>query len=183
MKRFAIAIVAFLSLQQAFCQIGSPFKGDTDVDTLYYVQLDSFSIEARPLKNYNYSRYELIVNKVYPYADTAIMYIRALDQLAFEKRKDEKQYKKELEEKLRTTFEDKLKNLSRSQGEVLIDIIERNTNRSMYNILKDYKSGSSAFFWNSLSKAYGYDLKDKYEANNNPTLENIIEQYEKAHSK
>lgn len=172
-----------LLLQIAEAQIGNPFKGEDNIDTIYYVQLDSFSIEARPLNNYNYSRYETIVKKVYPYADSAIMYIRQLDNLAFEKRKDEKAYKKELEDKLRATFEDKLKNLSRSQGEVLIDIIERNTERSMYTILKDYKSGSSAIFWNSLSKAYGYDLKDKYNPTNNPTLENIIQDYERTYKK
>ena len=73
--------------------------------------------------------------------------------------------------------------MTRSQGEVLIDIIERNTNRSMYDILKEYKSGSSAFWWNSVSKAYGYDLKDKYNPDNNPTLEGIIQAYEKKHNK
>ncbi|HRF78231.1 MAG TPA: DUF4294 domain-containing protein, partial [Chitinophagales bacterium] len=93
------------------------------------------------------------------------------------------EYKKELEEKLRSTFEDKLKTFTRSQGEVLIDIIERNTNESMYNILKEHKSGSSAFWWNSLSKAYGYDLKDKYRPDNNPTLEKIIQDYETKHKK
>jgi Domain of unknown function (DUF4294) len=178
-----LSIVFFLALLPiSRAQIGSPFKGD-DMDTVYFMQLDSFYVTARPLQNYNYSRYESIVKKVYPYADSAIMYIQQLDALAFEKRKDEKQYKKELEDKLRKTFEDKLKNLSRSQGEVLIDIIERNTNRSMYDILKEYKSGSSAFWWNSLSKAYGYDLKDKYNPNNNPTLEKIIAEYELTYRK
>lgn len=182
MKSIISSLLFLFSVQTVSAQIGNPFKGE-EADTVYYMQLDSFTVTARPLKNYNYSKYENIVIKVYPYADSAVQYIRQLEQLKFEKRKDEKEYKKELEDKLRATFEDKLKNLTRSQGEVLIDIIERNTNRSMYDILKEYKSGSSAFWWNSVSKAYGYDLKDKYNPDNNPTLEGIIQAYEKKHNK
>ena len=84
---------------------------------------------------------------------------------------------------MRDNFEDKLKNLSRSQGEVLIDIIERNSGQTMYNILKDVKNGSSAFWWNNASKIYGYDLKEGYIAENNPTLENIIAEYEEKYKK
>ena len=182
MKILIAVSLCICSWQISFGQIGNPFKGE-DVDTVYYMQLDSFYVTARPLKNYNYTKYENIVNKVYPYADSAVLYIQQLNQLKFEKRKDEKSYKKELEEKLRSTFEDKLKTFTRSQGEVLIDIIERNTNETMYNILKEHKSGSSAFWWNSLSKAYGYDLKDKYQPDNNPTLEKIIQDYETKHKK
>lgn len=181
MRKLLIVSILLISVQIGFSQIGNVFKGDEITDTIFFVELDTFSITARPLHNYNYSRYESIVNKVYPFADTAIVLLRELNALQFDKKRDEKKYKKELEDKLRESFEDKLKNLSRSQGEVLIDIIERNTGRTMYNILKDVKNGSTAFWWNNASKIYGYDLKEGYNPLNNPTLENIIADYEAKH--
>ncbi len=183
MKGLVFLVILFFSVQNGFAQIGNVFKGDETNDTIFFVELDTFSITARPVHNYNYSRYETIVKKVYPYADTAVSLLKELNDLQFDKKRDEKKYKKELEDKLRDNFEDKLKNLSRSQGEVLIDIIERNSGQTMYNILKEVKSGSTAFWWNNASKIYGYDLKEGYHAENNPTLENIIADYEAKYKK
>ena len=183
MKKFLAIIFIFISVKSLNAQI---FKGEDDqTDTIFFVELDTFSVTARPLNNYNYSRYEMIVAKVYPYADTAVQLLHELNlaTAGMTKHRDEKKYKKELEDQLREKFENKLKNFSRSQGEVLIDIIERNSGQSMYEILKDVKSGGSAFWWNNLSKAYGYDLKDGYHPENNPTLENIITAYEVKHGK
>jgi len=175
----SLILMLFLAIAHhlSFGQIGDPFKGE-ESDTIFFVELDSFMVTARPIKNYNYSRYEAIVKKVYPFADTAVQTIQALENLQFSNRREEKKYKKELEDKLRNTFENQLRNLSRTQGEVLIDIVERNTGRTMYSILRDLKSSSSAFWWNNLGKMYGYDLKEGYSPASNPTLEEIIVAYE-----
>lgn len=182
MKKHILILAVFISAFTAHAQVGDPFS-DADMDTIYYMELDSFYVTTRPLHNYNYSRYESIVKKVYPIADTAVKLIQALEAAEFSNNRDEKQYKKQLEESLRVTFESKLKKLSRSQGEVLIDIIERNTGKPLYTILKDVKSGGTAFWWNNLGKMYGYDLKEGYVAENNPTLENIIRDYEAKYNK
>lgn len=179
MRNSFLLALALIIQTAVHAQIGSPFKGNEEADTIYFVELDSFTITARPLKNYNYNKYEAIVKRVYPYADTAVMTLKALQSQSFSGHHDEKQYKKELEDQLRKTFEAQLKKLTRTQGEVLIDIIERNTGSSMYNILKETKGATSAFWWNNLGKMYGYDLKDSYKPTNNPTLEEIIVQYEK----
>lgn len=181
-KIFAL-IFMLISVRSLEAQI---FKGEEEpTDTIFFVELDTFSVTARSLNNYNYSRYEMIVAKVYPYADTAVQLLKELNlaTAGMTKHRDEKKYKKELEDQLREKFEDKLKNFSRSQGEVMIDIIERNSGQSMYDILKGVKSGATAFWWNSLGKAYGYDLKDGYHPENNPTLEKIIDAYELKHGK
>ncbi len=154
-------------------------------DTIYYIELDTVEVKAHSMYNYNYMRYEYIVAKVYPLADTAVKLLNELEATreGLSKKKDKKRYEKELEERLRDDFEDRLKNLSRSQGEVLIDLIERNTGRTMYDILKDAKNNSTAFWWQNLGKFYGYDLKEGYDPDNNPSLEKIIQNYEAKHSK
>lgn len=182
MKSFLLLLVIGISCQQMSAQVGDPFS-DSDMDTIFYMELDSFMVTTRPLNNYNYSRYESIVKKVYPIADTAVKLIQALEAAEFSNHRNEKQYKKDLEESLRVTFESKLKKLSKSQGEVLIDIIERNTGKPLYTILKDVKSGGTAFWWNNLSKLYGYDLKEGYNPENDPSLELIIQEYEAKYKK
>jgi replicative superfamily II helicase len=160
------------------------FKRDKKDDTSYSVMLDTVVITERSLKNYNYNRYKYIVNKVYPIADTAIYLLHELEKAEADmKKRDAKKYKKELEESLREKFEDRLKNMSRTEGTVLIEIIERNTGRTMYDILKDIKSGSTAFWWQNLGRFYGYNLKDGYQPENNPMLEPIIVEYETSHQK
>jgi hypothetical protein len=185
MKAVLFILAGIFTASMSRSQNTEQFKGEDVPDTIYFVELDTFSITARPLYNFNYSKYESIVDRVYPYADTAILILNELHlvESGLSKRKDVKKYRKELEEELRDKFESKLKNFSRSQGEVLIDIIERNTGQSMYSILKDVKSGGTAFWWQNLSKVYGYDLKDGYDPDNNPTLEMIIAAYEEKHSK
>lgn len=182
MRILFIQLLIGACLMDVQAQIGNPFKGE-ETDTVYFVELDSFTITARPMKNYNYSRYEAIVKKVYPFADTAVQTIHKLEEMEFSRRHQENEYKKQLEDALRGSFEEKLRNLSRTQGDVLIDIIERNTGRTMYDILKDVKSSGTAFWWNSLGKAYGYDLKEGYNAANDPTLEQIIADYEKKYKR
>ncbi|MEZ5013459.1 MAG: DUF4294 domain-containing protein [Chitinophagales bacterium] len=109
----------------AEAQIGNIFKGDEESDTIFYFALDTFNLTARPYHNYNYTRYTNMVNRVYPYADTAIQTLRKLEAMQFDKKKNEKKYKKTLEDSLRNSFEETLKGLTRSQGAVMIEIIER----------------------------------------------------------
>ncbi len=160
------------------------FKKDKpENDTTYHITLDIVNIIERSLINYNYNRYERIVGKIYPIADTALQLLTQVEQAeGTMKKKEAKKYKKSLEKELKDKFEDRLKNMSRTEGTVLIEIIERNSGRTMYSILKDVQNGTTAFFWQNLSRVYGYDLKDGYEPESNPMLEAIISNYEDKHS-
>ncbi len=51
------------------------FKKDkAENDTTYHITLDTVNIIERSLINYNYNRYERIVGKIYPIADTALCF-------------------------------------------------------------------------------------------------------------
>ncbi|MBC8048499.1 MAG: DUF4294 domain-containing protein [Fimbriimonadaceae bacterium] len=176
-----VAVILIANMNDVHAQ--GIFKKDKHEDTIYSFMLDTVTITERSLKNYNYSRYKYIVNKVYPIADTAVYLLNELEKAEQEmKKKDVKKYKKQLEDDLREKFEDRLRNMSRTEGTVLLELIERKTGRSMYDILKEAKSGSTAFWWQNLGKFYGYDLKDGYVPENNPLLEIIIQDYEKTHT-
>ena len=163
----------------AQAQIGIFKKEKSAEDTIYHLFLDTVTIEARNLKNYNFNRYEYVVRKVYPLADTAAaLFYEVNSETATMKRRESKKYRKKMEKELKENFEDRLKNMSRTEGLVLIKIIERNTGMSLYDLLKDVKSGSTAWWWNNLGKMYGYDLKRGYSPSDNPMLEIIIQEYE-----
>ena len=163
----------------AQAQIGIFKKEKSAEDTIYHLFLDTVTIEASNLKNYNFNRYEYVVRKVYPLADTATaLFYEVNSETATMKRRESKKYLKKMEKELKDNFEDRLKNMSRTEGLVLIKIIERNTGMSLYDLLKDVKSGSTAWWWNNLGKMYGYDLKRGYTPSDNPMLEIIIQEYE-----
>ena len=163
----------------AQAQIGIFKKEKSAEDTIYHLFLDTVTIEARNLKNYNFNRYEYVVRKVYPLADTATaLFYEVNSETATMKRRESKKYRKKMEKELKENFEDRLKNMSRTEVLVLIKIIERNTGMSLYDLLKDVKSGSTAWWWNNLGKMYGYDLKRGYTPSDNPMLEIIIQEYE-----
>ncbi len=176
-----IILFSHTSYSQIFKRDKSPDWGDTAI----HINLDTVDISARSLKNYNYSRYKYLIDKVYPLADTAVYLLTEIESTtgSMNKKREQKKYKKELEKELKEKFEDRLKNMSRSEGFVLIELIERNTGRSMYSILKEVKSGNTAFWWNNLGKIYDYDLKDAYIPENNPMLEGLILDYEAKHKK
>lgn len=163
-------------------QIGIFKSKENPADTQFHVYLDTVNIEARSLRNFNFNRYEFIVAKMYPIADTAILLMHEVENNTADMRKKEsKKYRRQLEKELKEKFEDRLKNLSRTEGTVLIEIIERNTGRTMYDILREMKNKGTATWWQSLGKFYEYNLKDGYNPENNPMLEIIISEYEAKH--
>ena len=52
-----------------------------------------------------------------------------------------------------------------SQGALLMKLIDREAGKSSYMIIKDYKSGIAAGFWQGIAKLFGSDLKKPYDPN------------------
>ncbi len=131
--------------------------------TVYFKERKFDSVEDQK----KFKRMNRLVKKVYPYAEKASDILDEIERETklIEKKRKEKKYLKKLEKELKTEFEDKLKNLTVSQGKVLVKIIERNTGKNMNELIKQYKSGFSAFVFGQLGKRFGYDLKSGYDPN------------------
>jgi hypothetical protein len=56
-----------------------------------------------------------------------------------------------------------MRNLTVSQGALLMKLIDREVGKSSYNIIKDYKNGIAAGFWQGIAKIFGTDLKKPYD--------------------
>ncbi|MFD1631268.1 DUF4294 domain-containing protein [Pseudopedobacter beijingensis] len=137
--------------------------------------IDKRTFKSQEDYNY-YRRLRYNVLKVLPYARYAGDRYRKLERdLAMQpdKRK-QKVLIKECEKEIKDLFNREIKDLTISQGEILIKLIDRETGNSSYSLLKDTKGGVTAFFMQSLARVFGHDLKTKYDVETDREIENII---------
>jgi len=117
------------------------------------------------------------VKKVYPYAKLAgkqlTIYKKILDTIPTEKAR--KLYMKKAEKELEAKFGDEIKELTYSQGKILIKLIYRETGNSTFDIVKQLRGGFTAFIWQTLARIFGYDLKTDYDpGGNDQAIEQIV---------
>ena len=100
----------------------------------------------------------------YPYAKTAGKLITDVNnQLAGVR--DEAARKKIIksrEKEMKRDFGDKVTSLSVYQGKVLMKLINRETGNNCYEIIKEYKGGFNAGFWQTVAYVFGSSLKQPY---------------------
>lgn len=105
--------------------------------------------------------------RVYPYvaatSENLLAIYNDLDKI--ESKREKKRYLKEQEKRLKEQFKEPLKKLSRNDGKVLVKLIYRQTGKSTYELMKELKSGWSAFWSNQMAWFYDLDLKDQYDPN------------------
>jgi len=101
----------------------------------------------------------------YPYAKSASKIITEVNnQLAGIS--DEGQRKKIIksrEKEMKRDFGDKVTSLSVYQGKVLMKLINRETGNNCYEIIKEYKGGFNAGFWQTVAFVFGSSLKQQYD--------------------
>ena len=112
--------------------------------------------------------YRLVHNfsKAYPYALVAKkLVIEADSTIAADnlKRGKREKYINSVQSELFSVFESQLRGLTVSQGALLMKLIDREVGKSSYKIIKDYKSGITAGFWQGIAKMFGSDLKKPYD--------------------
>jgi len=113
---------------------------------------------------YRYSILKKKVIKVYPFAKMAGEDLEKLNErLQKMTPRQRKRYKKQVERYIRKVIEPELKELTVTEGRVLVRLVYRQTGMSVYDFLKEYKSGISAFWWQRMAKLYKIDLKETYD--------------------
>lgn len=112
-----------------------------------------------------WTRLRNAVYVTYPYALTAGRVINEVNtQLANVKdEKIRKQIIKSRERDLKRDFADKVTNLSVYQGKVLMKLINRETGNNCYDLVKEFKGGFNAGFWQTVAYLFGSSLKQPYD--------------------
>ncbi|MGD9977714.1 MAG: DUF4294 domain-containing protein [Bacteroidales bacterium] len=113
--------------------------------------------------------YKLIYNlKVtYPYAQIAKNKLLEMNEhiKTLHSKKEIDVYIKQSEKEMRDQFEKKLVKLTRSQGKMLMKLIDRETGKSSYQLVKELKGGFSAGFWQGVAILFGSNLKTRFDPN------------------
>lgn len=127
-----------------------------------------------------YTRLRYNVHKVYPYAVkvAAIMQEVDTEMAQIPEKKARKAYAKEKEKSLFGSYEQDIRKMTRKQGKLLVKLVHRETENSMYHIIKEYKSGASAVFWQSIGLIFGVNLKVDYDPEEEKMIESIVNNLE-----
>ena len=130
---------------------------------------------AEEKAKFNRLRYNVL--KVLPYA----MYARRkyeelqMNLVNMKSRKEKRLMIKAFENEIKDMFNREIKNLTITQGGILIKLIDRETGNSSYDLLKDMKGGITAFFYQSIARIFGNNLKNTYDPQQDRDIEAIIQ--------
>lgn len=130
-----------------------------------------------PEEKVKFNRLRYNVLKVLPYAMFARRKYEQLEiNLANVKNRKEKRVMiKSFEVEIKNMFNREVKNLTITQGGILIKLIDRETGNSSYDLLKDMKGGVTAFFYQSIARLFGNNLKNTYDPQEDRDIEAIIQ--------
>ncbi len=140
-------------------------------DTIYIDQIRASKVYSRlpRMKGREWRKYYRLVHnfsKAYPYALVARKLVMEADStIAADnlKRGKREKYINEIQKELFDVFESQMRSLTVSQGALIMKLVDREIGKSSYDVIKDYKSGIAAGFWQGIAKLFGTDLKKPYD--------------------
>ncbi len=139
-------------------------------DTLPLIYLREITIfPPRVFKNkreaIHYTKLVRKIKKVLPYAKLAKLKIMLIESelKKIPTEQGRKEYIKIAEKKLREDFEDEIKNLTISEGRILIKLIDRETGKTSYELIKQLKGSFNAFLYQQIARLFGENLKEEYD--------------------
>ncbi|WP_445956982.1 DUF4294 domain-containing protein [Yeosuana sp.] len=143
-------------------------EGDTipketiDLDEVYVLNRLKFNSKEDQMR-YLILRRKTI--KVYPYAKLAADRLDSLNSRLerMSSKREKRRYTKMIQKYIEGEFSDKLKKLSRTEGQILIKLVHRQTGETTFNLVKELRSGWSAFWYNTTASMFDLSLKQGYD--------------------
>ena len=151
-------------------------------DTLPILELPEVRVYERRDFEYLYlkRRYRRLIRNVkraYPYAQIAGVRLKELDDhlVTLKSEKEQREYINQAEKEIMQEFENEVRKLTVTQGIILVKLIDRETGRTSYQVIKELKGGITAFFWQGIARIFGNNLKTEYDpVNDDRILEDIV---------
>lgn len=148
------------------------------------VVMDELILLNKPKFNNQLDKnYYFFLNKklyrVYPLFLTALQQYRDIQgEMTNLDTAAKRKYVKDRQDMLADQYEKQLRDLTTTEGQVFAKLMNRATNKNVYEIIKELRGGWSAFWWNVKGKMADIDLKDKYNPHKNRTdefLESLLQ--------
>ena len=117
-----------------------------------------------------FARIEKDVRKVYPFAKVFSNYLETYESIMDTLKNYsgiKRFYKKRkifsaIEADLLTKYDYSIRKLTKRQGRILIRLIDREANRTSFKIIRDFRNGFTAGFWQITARFFGHNLKSSY---------------------
>lgn len=142
-----------------------------DGDTVYVETLRPSRCYSRlpKQKSKEWRKYYRLVHnfaRTYPYALASKRILLSVDSTmvaeGMKKGKKDK-YVNQVQKELFKVFEEPMRSMTVTQGALLMKLIDREVGKTSFKIIKDYKNGIAAGFWQGIAKMFGSDMKKPYD--------------------
>ncbi|MBO3116470.1 DUF4294 domain-containing protein [Winogradskyella sp. DF17] len=102
--------------------------------------------------------------KVYPYAKLAAERLEALQErlATLTRKRDKKKYAKVIQKYIEEEFSAELKKLTKTEGQILVKLIHRQTGKTTFSLIKELRSGWRAFWYNNTASLFDISLKREF---------------------
>lgn len=141
-------------------------------DTMYLAYLhDLYVYPTLRFKNKKQERFYWKtvrdVKKTLPYAKliTKEMAYADVELAKITDKKDRKRWWKKYEKELFRKYEKDFRNMTAGQGQMLMKLMDRESDRTSYELIRQYRGKASADFWQFIAKLFKNDLKEEYDGN------------------
>jgi len=146
-------------------------------DTLYLAFLKDFYVFP-DLKFKNKKQEEFYwrtvrdVKRALPYAKIVSAELYRVNILLgdIKSEKERKKYLSKYEKEVFKKYSPELVRLTINQGRLLLKLIDRETNTTSYDLIKQYRGNVAAFFWQGIARIFGSNLKSEYDAQGNDKI-------------
>lgn len=194
---FALLSIVFLlaDIHPAFAQDGYRKKDGKLLpyiiegkDTVYFASLDAARVyeKKKRQKGRQWRKYYRLVYNfavVYPYALEAKKIVTQVDStIKADKLKyvKKERYVSAITKQLFGKYEKTFRNMTVTQGQLMMKLIDRECGIDSYSIIRDFKNRYAAGFWQGIAKLFGSDLKKRYDPKGeDAATEELVEQWEK----
>ena len=125
-----------------------------------------------------YERTVYNVKRVYPYALIVRDKLSSVnsDLMNITDEKERKKYIKEVEKDVFGEYEDDMRQMTITQGRILIKLIDRETRNTSFDLIKEYRGSLTAAFWQGIARIFGTNLKEEYDPYGSDILIELIVQ-------
>lgn len=199
MKRVVVILLLFTFVLSVSGQIRDTVPADSARSVYHVLKTATFDGQTYPLVElkeitvygkmprgvrFDYRRHARLVynvRRVYPYAlivrDEFGRVNRLLETLPTERA--QREFLQDYEKELLSRYEGDMRKLTFSQGKILIKLIDRETQNTSYDLIRQYRGKFSATFWQGIARIFGTNLKTTYDAEGEDYLiEQIIREIE-----
>ncbi|MDT0556672.1 DUF4294 domain-containing protein [Patiriisocius hiemis] len=103
--------------------------------------------------------------KVYPYAKLAAERLTTMTERlkSIDNKRDKRRYTKRIQKYIEEEFSEKLKKLTRTEGQILVKLIHRQTGRTAFALVKELRTGWRAFWYNTTANMFDISIKEEYK--------------------